>query len=163
MTNLIKLLPNVNLSWSLYPAFEERVLKFNREYLIENTPAQDTTLVNILRQRWVTEPASSGYWLALRDNKPIGHVCAWLAMDWNQPYAFIYQAETLWEEGLATQWLSEMDDWIAEMNGILIARSASPITLIEFSTFNKPDVMQRYLELRGRSNVRYRSILRFNV
>lgn len=163
MVHLIRLVPSISSGWVLYPAFEERVVKANQEYLPESTPQQTAAMTQILRQRWVNEPASAGYWLALRDNEPIGHVCGWMAMDWSQPYAFIYQAVTMFESGLTDRWMDELEDWVAEMNGLLTARGNPTITFVEFSTFNNAEAMTRLLGMRGRENIRHRSVMRFDI
>lgn len=144
----------------MYPAFEDRVVRFNQHYLSETSPEQNAFMVQTLRQRWINDPASSGYWLAVQDNQPKGHVCGWLAMDWNVPYAFIYQAEA--SPGFTMDWMGQLDEWVDEMNGLLIARGGCPISFIEFATFNDPESMKRLLEKAKRTNIRFRSLLRFD-
>lgn len=162
-TYLYRLVPSLNVGWEFYPAFEERVKKFNHQYLQEYTSAQEAFMVQTLRQRFVNDPLSSGYWIAIKDSNVIGHVCGWMAMDWGQPYAFIYQAETSFDEGLSRRWVMELGDWISEMNGALMAQGKPQITFAECATFHKPDAFNRLLGMWGAKNLRTRSLIRFDV
>lgn len=163
MADLIRLDPSISSGWELYPRWEEMVKSFNARYLHEMSDQQQVGMTQTLRQRWINDFQSSGYWIVLRNGEPIAHVCGWLATDWNQPYAFLYQVEAMFESGLSAKWLGELDDWVADMNGILIARGNTPISFVEFSTFNDPKAMERLLSMYGRSNIRHRSVMRFGV
>jgi hypothetical protein len=159
---IFRLLPSVSSGWVLWPVFEDAVVRFNQRYLSETTPAQTSQMVNVMRQRFVNDPASSGYWLAMDGANAVGHAAGWLSLDWNAPYVFIYQA-AMGEAGHTTEWLKQLDEWVVEMNDLLTPRGSAPIAYVEFSTFNDPTAMKRLLEMGGRKNIRYRSTMRFDV
>jgi len=131
---------------ALYPQFQARVLAMNADYQSRGTPV---THADELLKRWVNTPLQAFYCLALDLNgRVFAHLCAYLAVDREEPFALIYQCQcdndkdaTHTVRPIITSMFWAMGEWIQTVNREL---PKAKVQTVDFWTPWDPKIWQRY-------------------
>ena len=158
----IRLLPDKPEGWLWWPAFEARVKNFCEKYTPNTDPV---SLAWDLRQRFITTPNFTGYWLVLDEKeRPVAHMVSWLANTYAHNYIFVLQAEAddkLKITDAVERVCAGVDSWAKDLNKNL--KPEHHINRAEMCTFRDAKVWERYLRQIGRSSVQLRSVISFDL
>ena len=159
----IRLIPDEPTGWLWFPAFEIRVKHFIEKYLPETDPK---LVVDDIRQRFLTQPKLTSFWLALdKDSRPIAHMVAWIGLNYGKPHVFVYQAEAddkVKITEIVKLVIEGMDEWAKELNNT-IPEGQARIDRVEMATWRDAEVWERYLKMLGRTSVKVRSVIQFDL
>lgn len=161
---LIRLQPDDQRSWQLYPVFEARVRAMIGQFCHEF--GDQNRFFTELRQRWVTTPLLAGYWLAVEGECAVAHVCGWVNESWGRPYVLCFQAECdrMWESrDVLPRVYEEAAVWVGEINKALRANKADCpiIDYVEQWTPHKPEQWARALPQLKQKTVLH--VMRFSI
>ena len=153
-------------SWSLYPRFMERCLRFAQD-LLKFNEMQLKNFEQDLRNRWATPNGS--LFLAVMDGRGnmVGHVCGWINIDYGQPYLFNFQAEV--DEGYemapAMDLLAkEHVEYVGWANA-MYEKGGQPVRInkVRTQTMRNADALVRYLSMHGMNSVIERTTIGWDI